>query len=170
MYSNLLFLYMTVFCCQFLWPSCICMHGRPLYFAWILFSFERSPRRSPNETHPNFFTFSKIIHIWKFASRIWNPTPTPKTCTHKTAYFGRETSRRKREYNKMLIKGRRSSASADKTARPSLYETSQFRQILAIKLNWITNSFRNNFTIKTTGLWKQQTKCTYNEYLFLSYQ
>ena len=53
----------------------------------------------------------------------------------------------------------RSSACVDRTARPSLYETSQFRQILAIKLNWITNALctvsqqfrdQDNRSVKTT--------------------
>ena len=42
-------------------------------------------------------------------------------------------------------KKKSSSASADKTARRWLLETSQFRQILMIQLNWITHALYNCF-------------------------
>jgi len=39
------------------------IHGRPLYFAAVLYFFERPSQRSPNETQPNFITCSEVSHV-----------------------------------------------------------------------------------------------------------
>ena len=51
-----------------LWPLIMRMHGMPLYFASVLFFFERRPGGSPNRTQPNFCHMSRVSQISKWTS------------------------------------------------------------------------------------------------------
>ena len=59
---------------DFLWPTVLRIHRKPLYFAEVLSFFERCPRK-PNRTPLNFATSSAVSQIWKWTSKIASTLP-----------------------------------------------------------------------------------------------